>query len=280
MRRWDAQEAVRLIAAEKITMFSAVPTMLWDLLNRARLGDADLSSLRNVASGGQALPVNLLDEIRAVCPHAVMGTGYGMTEASGSLAQAVGEDFIRNRASAGRVLPLAQVRIVAPDGKVMPTGQSGEIQLKGAMVMAGYWNRPEETAAAFTEDGWLRTGDVGYVDAEGYIFIVDRVKDMVISGGENIYCAEVERVMGEMPGVGECAAFGIPDERLGELLVAVVKATDLDEQAVKDWVGERLARYKAPGRVAFVSEPLPRNDVGKINKVALRAAWPALSGEQ
>jgi acyl-CoA synthetase (AMP-forming)/AMP-acid ligase II len=280
MRRWDAQEAVRLIAAEKITMFSAVPTMLWDLLNRARLGDADLSSLRNVASGGQALPVNLLDEIRAVCPHAVMGTGYGMTEASGSLAQAVGEDFIRNRASAGRVLPLAQVRIVASDGKVMPTGQSGEIQLKGAMVMAGYWNRPEETAAAFTEDGWLRTGDVGYVDAEGYIFIVDRVKDMVISGGENIYCAEVERVMGEMPGVGECAAFGIPDERLGELLVAVVKATDLDEQAVKDWVGERLARYKAPGRVAFVSEPLPRNDVGKINKVALRAAWPALSGEQ
>ncbi len=280
MRRWDAQEAVRLIAAEKITMFSAVPTMLWDLLNRARLGDADLSSLRNVASGGQALPVNLLDEIRAVCPHAVMGTGYGMTEASGSLAQAVGEDFIRNRASAGRVLPLAQVRIVAPDGMVMPTGQSGEIQLKGAMVMAGYWNRPEETAAAFTGDGWLRTGDVGYVDAEGYIFIVDRVKDMVISGGENIYCAEVERVMGEMPGVGECAAFGIPDERLGELLVAVVKATDLDEQAVKDWVGERLARYKAPGRVAFVSEPLPRNDVGKINKVALRAAWPALSGEQ
>ncbi len=280
MRRWDAQEAVRLIGTEQITMFSAVPTMLWDLLNRARLGDADLSSLRNIASGGQALPVNLLDEIRAVCPQAVMGTGYGMTEASGSLAQAVGEDFIRNRSSAGRVLPMAEVRIVAPDGTVMPAGQSGEIQLKGAMVMAGYWNRPEETAAAFTADGWLRTGDVGYIDAEGYIFIVDRVKDMVISGGENIYCAEVERVMGEIPGVDECAAFGIPDERLGELLVAVVKGAALDERAVKEWVGERLARYKAPGRVAFVSEPLPRNDVGKINKVALRATWPALSGEQ
>ncbi len=280
MRRWDAQEAVRLIGAEKITMFSAVPTMLWDMLHRAKLGDADLSSLRNVASGGQALPVNLLDEIRAVCPQAVMGTGYGMTEASGSLAQAVGEDFIRNRASAGRVLPLAQVRVVAPDGAVMPTGRSGEIQLKGAMVMAGYWNRPEETAAAFTADGWLKTGDVGYVDAEGYVFIVDRVKDMVISGGENIYCAEVERVMGEMPGVGECAAFGIPDERLGELLVAVVKGDGLSEAAVIDWVGERLARYKAPGRVAIVSEPLPRNDVGKVNKVALRAAWPDFIGEQ
>jgi long-chain acyl-CoA synthetase len=280
MRRWDAQEAVRLIAAEKITMFSAVPTMLWDLLHRAKLGDADLSSLRNVASGGQALPVNLLDEVRAACPQAVMGTGYGMTEASGSLAQAVGEDFIRNRSSAGRVLPLAQVRIVAPDGAVLQIGESGEIQLKGAMVMAGYWNRPEETAAAFTEDGWLRTGDVGYVDDEGYIFIVDRVKDMVISGGENIYCAEVERVMGELPGVSECAAFGIPDERLGELLVAVVKGEGMSEQAVIEWVGERLARYKAPGRVAVVSEPLPRNDVGKVNKVALRAAWADLIGEQ
>lgn len=280
MRRWDPQDAVALIAAERITMFSAVPTMLWDMLHRAKLSDADLSSLRNIASGGQALPVNLLDEIRAVCPQAVMGTGYGMTEASGSLAQAVGEDFIRNRSSAGRVLPLAQVRIVAPDGAVMPTGQSGEIQLKGAMVMAGYWNRPEETAAAFTGDGWLRTGDVGYVDDEGYIFIVDRVKDMVISGGENIYCAEVERVMGEMPGVSECAAFGIADERLGELLVAVVRGRDIAEEAVRHWVGERLARYKAPGRVAVISEPLPRNDVGKVNKVALRAAWQALSGEQ
>ena len=280
MRRWDADEAARLIAAEKITMFSAVPTMLWDLLHRSAPGKSDLSSLRNIASGGQALPVNLLDAIREACPQAVMGTGYGMTEASGSLAQAVGEDFLRKRASAGRILPLAQVRIVAPDGTQQPAGESGEIQLKGAMVMAGYWNRPEDTAAAFTKDGWLRTGDVGYIDEEGYIFIVDRVKDMVISGGENIYCAEVERVLGELPGIGECAAFGIADERLGELLVAVVRADNLGEQQVKDWVGERLARYKAPGHVAFLSDPLPRNHVGKVDKIALRAAWPKLYGEQ
>ena len=280
MRRWSAQEAVRLIEAEHITMFSAVPTMLWDLLHGARLGSADLSSLRNIASGGQALPVNLLDEIRAACPQAVMGTGYGMTEASGSLAQAVGEDFIRNRSAAGRVLPLAQMRIVDANGAVLPTGQSGEIQFRGAMAMQGYWNRPEETAAAFTADGWLRTGDVGYLDAEGYVFIVDRVKDMVISGGENIYCAEVERIMGEMPGVGECAAFGIPDERLGELLVAVVVGQGMDEAAVREWVGERLARYKAPGRVVISDQPLPRNDVGKVNKAALRSAWAALSGDK
>ncbi len=280
MRRWSAQEAVRLIEAEHITMFSAVPTMLWDLLHGARLGSADLSSLRNIASGGQALPVNLLDEIRAACPQAVMGTGYGMTEASGSLAQAVGEDFIRNRSAAGRVLPLAQMRIVDANGAVLSTGQSGEIQFRGAMAMQGYWNRPEETAAAFTADGWLRTGDVGYLDAESYVFIVDRVKDMIISGGENIYCAEVERVMGEMPGVGECAAFGIPDERLGELLVAVVVGQGMDEAAVREWVGERLARYKAPGRVVISDQPLPRNDVGKVNKAALRSAWAALSGDK
>lgn len=280
MRRWDADEAARLIAAEKITMFSAVPTMLWDLLHRSAPGESDLSSLRNIASGGQALPVNLLDAIREACPQAVMGTGYGMTEASGSLAQAVGEDFLRKPASAGRILPLAQVRIVAPDGSVQPAGQSGEIQLKGAMVMAGYWNRPDDTAAAFTDDAWLRTGDVGYIDEEGYIFIVDRVKDMVISGGENIYCAEVERVLGELPGVGECAAFGIADERLGELLVAVVRAENLGEQQIKDWVGERLARYKAPGHVAFLPGPLPRNHVGKVDKIALRAAWPKLYGDQ
>ncbi|MCB5944303.1 class I adenylate-forming enzyme family protein [Acidocella sp. KAb 2-4] len=280
MRRWDAQEAIRLIEREQITQLSAVPTMLWDMLHNAKLGDANLSSVRNIASGGQALPVNLLEEIRAACPQAVMGTGYGMTEASGAIAQAVGEDFTRRPSSAGRVLPLAEVRIVSPDHKVLPAGQSGEIQVRGAMVMLGYWNRPEETEAAFTEEGWLRTGDVGYVDDEGYIFIVDRMKDMVISGGENIYCAEVERVMGHMPGIRECAAFGIPDERLGELLVAVVVGGTHDEQAVVHWVAEHLARYKAPGRVAFSKESLPRNHLGKVNKIALRQAWPELIGDK
>lgn len=276
MRRWDANEAVRLIAQEKITQFAAVPTMLWDLLNRASVAEVDLSSLRNVASGGQALPINLLDSIREICPQAVMGTGYGMTETSGAIAQAVGEDFIRKRAAAGRLLPLAKVRIEGPEGQDMPIGQCGEILVRSGMVMKGYWNRPEETEKSFTADGWLRTGDVGYIDEEGFIFIVDRTKDMVISGGENIYCAEVERVLGEMSGITECAAFGIADDRLGELLVAVVVGEVNDEPSVIDWVGERLARYKAPGRVIFMSDGLPRNHVGKIDKVKLRAAWPSL----
>ena len=278
MRRWDAREALRLIEAEGVTMFTGVPTMLWDVLNAAAPGDPALAGLRNVASGGQALPVNLLDAMHEACPQAAMGTGYGMTECAGSVAQAVGADFLRNRASAGRVLPLVDMKIASPDGAELPRGQTGEITVRGAMVMQGYWNRPEDTAAVLSPDGWLRTGDVGYVDAEGYVFIVDRKKDMVISGGENIYCAEVERVMGELPGISECAAFGIPDERLGEVVVAVVVAEGIDEAAIIHAVGERLARYKAPARVAFSNKTLPRNHVGKVDKIALRQAWPQLNG--
>ncbi|WP_150291434.1 class I adenylate-forming enzyme family protein [Sphingobium estronivorans] len=277
MRRWDAAEAVRIIADEKITMLTSVPTMLWDMIRHAKQGEMDLSSLRNIGSGGQALPLNLLDEVRALCPHAMIGVGYGMTETAGAIAQAVGADFLNNPAAAGRVLPLIDLRIAGSDGQAAPVGESGEIQVRGAMVMSQYWNRPEENAKAFTEDGWLRTGDVGRLDEDGYLFIVDRMKDMVISGGENIYCAEVERVIGEMPQVVECATFGIPDERLGEQLVAIVVGRDVDERAVTDWVLERLARYKAPARVVVIPDPLPRTHLDKIDKIALRALWPQLA---
>jgi long-chain acyl-CoA synthetase len=273
MPRWDTDEALRLIAAEKITQLTAVPTMLWDMLNRAKLGEADLSSVRNIGTGGQALPVNLLDAMREAAPQAVMGTGYGLTETAGSVAMAVGEDFIRNRASAGRVLSLVDMKIDAP------ARTPGEIMVRGPMIMSGYWNAPDATAAVLSADGWFRTGDIGIVDDEGYVFIVDRAKDMVISGGENIYCAEVERVMGELPGVSECAAFGMPDERLGEVLVATVVAQGLDADAIKAAVGERLARYKVPTHVAFSNDTLPRNVMGKVDKKQLRAMWPELIGE-
>ncbi len=277
MRRWDPEEALRLIEAEKVTQFTAVPTMLWDVLNRAHVAAADLSSLRSVSSGGQALPINLLEAIRKACPQAVMGTGYGMTETSGSLSMAIGEDFIRKRASAGRVLPLVEMQIVGEDGQPLPRGQAGEIVVRGDMVMQGYHGRLEETAAVLSPDGWLKTGDIGLIDEEDYVFIVDRKKDMVISGGENIYCAEVERVINEMPEVSECAAFGIPDERLGELLVAIVVADGLDGATIIARVADALARYKAPGQVIFSDNPLPRNAVGKIDKVQLRDRWSALA---
>ncbi|HET8611571.1 MAG TPA: class I adenylate-forming enzyme family protein [Sphingomonas sp.] len=280
MRRWDAEDALKLIEAERISMFTGVPTMLWDVLHRAKLAQADLSSLTNIASGGQALPINLLDAIHEHCPNAAMGTGYGLTETAGTVAMAVGEDFIRRRASAGRVMELYELRIEGPDGATLPPGEAGEIVVRGPTVMQGYWNRPEETATVLSADGWLRTGDIGYVDEENYIFIVDRKKDMVISGGENIYCAEVERVMNLLPDIGECAAFGMPDERLGERLVAVVVGAGVDEERVRHHVGEHLARYKAPVRVGVSDTPLPRNAVGKIDKNRLRALWPHLAGDE
>lgn len=279
MRRWDAAEAVQLIERENITQLASVPTMLWDMVHSAHLNAKDLSSLRNIGSGGQALPLNLLEAVRQLCPQAMIGVGYGMTETSGSIAQAVGEDFLRESASAGRVLPLVDVKILHADGSLCGPNESGEILVRSAMIMNGYWNRPEDTARARSEDGWLYTGDIGYQNEQGYLFIVDRAKDMVISGGENIYCAEVERVMSELSQVSECATFGVPDDRLGERLVAVVHAEGLDEQAVIQWVGERLARYKAPTRVAFIDGPLPRNAVHKIDKLALRALWPQLAVE-
>ena len=271
--RWDAAEAARAIAAEKVTMFSAVPTMLRDILKYAEVAETDLSSLRNIGTGGQALPINLLDQIRQVCPDAVLGTGYGLTETAGSVSMAVGEDFLRKRSAAGRVMPNVEMRITAPDGRELPDGEAGEIVVRGPQVASRYW----DGTRAIDEDGWFRTGDIGYLDEERYLFVVDRLKDMVISGGENIYCAEVERVLSEMSGISECATFGIADERMGEALVAVVKAPDLDERAIIQHVETRLARYKVPTRVAFIDAPLPRNDLDKVDKIRLREMWPQLA---
>ena len=275
MDRWDADEAIRLIEAEDITMLTAVPTMLWDILRAAKATSAKMPGLRNIGAGGQALPVALLDEMRELCPQAVMGTGYGMTETAGSVAMAVGEDYIRNRASAGRRLPTVEMKIIGPDGEELPPGEAGEIHVRCATVMSGYWDRPEETREVLSEDGWLATGDIGYLDGEDYVFIVDRKKDMVISGGENIYCAEVERVIGAMPGVTECAAFGLPDERLGERLVAMVIAEGLTPEQIIDEVAQQLADYKAPSEVRLVTGSLPRNALSKVDKLALRQQWAA-----
>ncbi|MFZ4687757.1 MAG: class I adenylate-forming enzyme family protein [Polymorphobacter sp.] len=278
MPRWDVADALQLIAAEKVTMLSAVPTMLWDLLNRAALGDHDISSLTNVASGGQGLPLNLLAAVQGAMPRAFLGTGFGLTETAGAIAMATGPDFLRQPGSSGRVLALADVRVHGDDGTILPAGSTGEIAVRGPMVMAGYWNRPQETAEVLDAQGWFRTGDIGYVDEEGYIFIVDRKKDMVISGGENIYCAEVERVIGSLLQVAEVAAFGLPDDRMGERLVAVIVGDGLSADAVCAHVAAHLAAYKTPTQIAFSADPLPRNAVGKIDKIALRAAWTQLTG--
>lgn len=271
--RWDAGEALKLIEQENITSFSGVPTMLWDILQHPALPSTDTSSLTQIGAGGQALPLSLLEAVRQTIPQAFIGTGYGLTETTGTISMAVGTDFLRKRESGGRVMPLADVRVEDSNGRILPRGSVGEIVARSPTVMKGYWNRPEETAQVLSSDGWFKTGDIGRVDEEGYVFIIDRSKDMVISGGENIYCVEVEQVISQMPQIQECAIFGIPDERLGERVVAVVYAQGLTEQDVQNHVATTLAAYKAPTQVKFSETGLPRNAVGKIDKIRLREIW-------
>lgn len=275
MKRWSAQEALELIQAERVTQAPGVPTMLWDILKVEHRERFDLSSLASLGTGGQAMPVNLLADLRAAFPRAVFGNGYGLTEANGVVSLVIGEDFLARPATSGRPLPTVHMRFMRDADTAAAPGEPGEIWLRGAHLMREYFDDPAGTAEA-VHDGWLRTGDVGYLDADGFLYICDRRKDMVISGGENIYCAEVERVLVEHPRVLEASTFGIADERLGEMLVAVVVARDgssVHESELRTWVCERLAAYKAPHRVWMSDTPLPRNVLGKLDKIALRKAF-------
>jgi len=278
MRRWHAAAALELIARERITQFPAVPTMLWDLVHEPLAGAPDCSTLTSVSTGGQGLPAGLLAELVRRFPNAVPGTGFGLTESTGAVALAVGEEFLAHPHAAGRVLPTAAVRIVGPDDRLLPPGEPGEICLRGITIMLGYDGEPEETARALDAEGFLRTGDIGYIDADGFICVVDRKKDMVISGGENIWCAEVERVLLASPDVLEAAAFGVPDARLGERLVAVVvpragSGARLTPAAMQALVGAQLAAYKVPGEVVVQAAALPRNQLDKVDKRVLRQRY-------
>lgn len=272
MRRWDTARALELIEQEHVTTVTGAPTMLWDLVNAAERTRRDLSSLVSLAGGGQAMPQNLLRAMASTFPGCLFGGGWGQTETNGVVTMSVGPDFLANPKASGKAAPTSELRIVDADGADLPPGEPGEIWVRSPSNMIGYWNDPEANAAVF-EDGWLKTGDVGHFDAEGRIYIVDRKKDMVISGGENIYCAEVERVLTEHPGVFEAAALGVPDERLGERLVAVIVPHGdhaIGEEEIRRHVRGHLADYKVPGRVLLESAPFARNSIGKIDKAELR----------
>ncbi len=275
MKRWSAEGALELIQRERVTQAPGVPTMLWDILKVSGRERFDLSSLASLGTGGQAMPVNLLADLRAAFPRAVFGNGYGLTEANGVVSLVVGDDFLARPATSGRPLPTVEMRFMLDETTPAAPGEPGEIWLKGAHLMREYFDDPLATHEVL-RDGWLRTGDVGYLDGDGFLYICDRRKDMVISGGENIYCAEVERVLVEHPGVLEAGTFGIGDERLGEKLVAVVVPRDgsqVQEAELRSWVCDRLAAYKAPHRVWTSDAPLPRNALGKLDKIALRKAF-------
>ena len=273
MERWDADEALGLIKSEKITTLGGVPTMHWDLLRSPNFAKHDLSSLMSISCGGQALPLNLLSEIRTAFPKAYIGAGYGMTETCGAISQANGEAFLANPSASGHILPMVDVQITGEDGQAVPIGEVGEIWAKGATLMQGYYGRPKETAASMSGP-WFKTGDIGRLDDKGYIYIVDRKTDMVISGGENIYCAEVEQILGQYPHVLQLTTFGVPDERLGECLVASARLKpEGSMEAFRAFAIDKLAAYKVPSDFVLQTTPYELNAMGKIEKHKVRAAY-------
>jgi len=271
--RWNVTQALELVQAERVTALPAVPTMLWDLLQSPDLERFDTSSLVSLGTGGQALPENLLQAIRTRFPRALLGTGYGMTETNGMVSLALGEEFLQNPRSGGRPLATAAIRIVDELDRELPPGQTGEICVRSAQNMSGYFERPEADAEIF-RGGWLHSGDVGYLDSGGFLHILARKTDMIISAGENIYCAEVEGVLTQHPQVMEAATFGVPDPRLGEKLLAVVVARAgavLDAAQLEDFCAGRLAPYKIPREWRFDAGPLERTATGKLMKEQVRA---------
>ncbi len=272
MYRWDAGEALRIIAQERVTSIGGVPVMARELINHPDFASTDVSSLTAMSGGGAQVPPDLVHKIEDNVASARPSTGYGMTETCGIITSVSGDFFVDKPDSAGPAMPAYEAKCVDDAGNTVAPGEIGELWVKGAAVIKGYINRPEATAASIT-DGWLHTGDIARIDEDGFIFIVDRKKDMVLRGGENVYCAEVEAAIYRHPAVAECCVFGVPDHRLGEeVAVAVVlkPGESLDEAALRSFVGSLISNYKVPRHIWFMAEALPRNASGKFLRRELR----------
>jgi acyl-CoA synthetase (AMP-forming)/AMP-acid ligase II len=274
MRKWDAEEAVRLIEREQISSVAGVPTMMWDVVNAPNFEQHDLSSLRSLGGGGAATPQEFVRRVGERLPGRASSTGYGMTETSSLATSIGGADYAAHPGSVGYPVPMVEIRIVDEGGVDVPPGETGEVWMRGVNVVKGYWNRPEATAETFA-GGWLRSGDIGRLDDEGYLYIVDRLKDMLIRGGENISSAEVEAALFTHPDVLEAAVIGVPHDTLGEEVGAVVylrPGATPDVEGVRAHVSGRLAGFKVPTRIWFWDGPLPRIASGKVLKRELRTA--------
>jgi long-chain acyl-CoA synthetase len=273
MYRWDAGEALRLVQAEGINSLSGVPTVVRQLLERARDEGLTLPTLGGISSGGAPVPPDLIDTIGSQFQQRVApGNGYGLTETTSAVISNGGQDYFARPHSVGRPVPVADVQVVADDGTVLGDGEIGELWVRGPNVVQGYWNKPEATAEAFTA-GWFHTGDLGYRDADGFYYVVDRKKDVVIRGGENVYCAEVEAVLFHHPDVLDVAIIGLPHRELGEEVVAVVEprpGREPDSSDIQAFVAARLARFKVPSQVILIDGPLPRTATGKVLKRELK----------
>jgi long-chain acyl-CoA synthetase len=272
MDRWDAGRALELIERERITSFGGVPTMVMQVLDHPDFEGRDTSSVRSIGYGGAPAPPELVRRVKAHFPGGSASNGYGLTETSSLSTMNIGADYEAKPDSVGPPVPVVTVKVVNPDGKEVPTGDVGELWIKGPNVVKGYWGMAEATAQTFSA-GWLHTGDIARVDEDDYVYIVDRAKDMLIRGGENVYCVEIESVLHEHPAVADAAVIGIPHPVLGEEVGAVIQVrpgAPVTAGEVQEHVAARLAAFKVPVRVWFVDEPLPRNPAGKILKRQLR----------
>ncbi len=290
MHHWDADRALELIERERITIFGGVPAMVMQVLDSPTFSSRDISSVRSVAYGGAPAPPELVRRISKYFPSGSPSNGYGLTETSSVTTMNTGDDYKRKPDSVGPPVPVCDIAVVPEDfagltpDDTIPSGPDaiGELWIKGPNVVRGYWKKPEETAASFTE-GWLHSGDVARIDEEGFVHIVDRAKDMVIRGGENVYSVEVEATLFEHPAVADVAVIGVPHPILGEEVGAAVvlrpgKSVSADELSL--FVRERMASFNVPTHIWFRSDPLPRNPQGKVLKRELRDELVAESHAQ
>jgi steroid-24-oyl-CoA synthetase len=273
MYKWDPGRALELIERERITTFGGVPAMVWQVLDHPDFATRDTSSVQSIGYGGAPAAPELVRRIEQMFPGRTPSNGYGLTETSSVTTMNSGADYLRKPDSVGVPVPVCDVKVVGPSGEALPAGEVGELWIRGPNVVKGYFNKPEATEASFT-DGWLHSGDVARIDDEGFVSIVDRAKDMIIRGGENVYCVEVEAALYEHPSVNDAAVIGIPQQVLGEEVGAVVyclPGSEVTEDDLRAFVAERLAAFKVPVRIWFRPEPLPRNPAGKILKRDLKA---------
>ncbi len=280
MHHFDPERALELIERERITIFGGVPTMVMQVIDSPAFATRDTSSVQSISYGGAPAPPDLVRRIKEHFPAGAPGNGYGLTETSAMSTMNAGDDYVRKPDSVGPPAPVCDVAVVPEDyqgaeppiGEEPDPGRTGELWIKGPNVVRGYWNRPEDTALSFS-NGWLHTGDVARIDEEGFVHIVDRSKDMIIRGGENVYSVEVEAALHEHPAVADCAVIGVPHPVLGEEVGAVIvlrPGHEIGADELTRHVGERLAAFNVPARFWFRSDPLPRNPAGKVLKRELR----------
>jgi long-chain acyl-CoA synthetase len=273
MYKWDPERALELIERERVTTFGGVPSMVWEVLESPSLEKRDISSVKSIGYGGAPAPPELVRRIEAMFPGRTPSNGYGLTETSSVTTLNSGVDYQRHPDSVGVAVPVVDLQVVDELGEALPLGETGELWIRGPNVVTGYWGKPEATAESFTEGGWFHSGDVARLDEEGFVYIVDRAKDMVIRGGENVYCSEVEAALFEHPAVTDAAVFGVPHQVLGEEVGAVVRLRPGATATVEDLqahVRQRLAGFKVPAHVWIRDDELPRNPAGKVLKRALK----------